>query len=219
MRLTTPILSIVAIGFALQTPGGAQETAKRREDGARIEFYVVGRLQPALRYRVKSFRLVGQNSPELAARFNDLAAQGLDSGEYQYYLTPEKPPIGQRSDFDLSGRVQLYGAQSRLITLQMPTGSYIDGAIFMLNGRVLPPPDGGKDPVWIRFQHAVDHAQVVQAKLNVDGTFRIPTGLWFTGSVIVTVCRGGDVLFLDVVHFAGGQPERPLEFRLRENPL
>lgn len=218
MRATTTPFLILVIGLACQTLG-SQQTAKKNDEGSRIEFYVVGRLHAAPKYRVQSFRRVGLDSPEIASRFRGLAAQHLDSGEYHYVLTPENAPVGQEHDFDLFGMVSVYGPNSYWITLQTPIGTYAEGAIFMLSGRVLPQPDSGKDPVWIRFQQAVDHAQVVQAKLAADGVFRIPTHLPFTGSVIVTVCRGADVLFLDVVHFAGGQPEHPLEFHLRKNPL
>jgi hypothetical protein len=99
----------------------------------------------------------------------------------------------------------------------MPTGSLADGAYFMLEGRVLPAPTG-KEPVWIRFQQAVEHSQFTQVKLGSEGTFRIPHPL-LSGSMVVTVCRGNDVLFLDVVHFTAGKPDRPPEFRLKSAPL
>ena len=218
MRFASVLPWILLIGFAVETPG-AQEMVRKTEDGPRVEFYVAGRFRPASKYRVKSFRLVGKNSPELAASFHGLAAEGLNSGEYHYILTPENPPQGQIGDLDLLGRVSLYGPYSYWITLQMPVGTYAEGAMFPLTGRVLPPPGEGREPIWIRFQHVVAHTQVVQAKLAGDGIFQIPNSIPFTGSVVVTVCRGADVLFLDVVHFSGGQPEHPLELRLRKSPL
>jgi hypothetical protein len=172
MRSTAPTLAILMIGLAFQT--GAQDTVKRGEEGLRVEFYVAGRLQPLLNYRVRSFRLVGANSPELASRFKGLVAQGLDKGEYIYDLVPEKPPLDQQGDFDLAGRVTLSGRSSYWITLQMPVGTYAEGAIFTLTGRVLPSSDGGREPVWIRFQHAVDHSQVVQAKLGRTEHLKYP---------------------------------------------
>ena len=217
MRLTTGLLWILVIGFVFQTP--AQQTGNQGKERPQIEFYVAGRFQAAPKYRVRSFRLAGSNSPELASHFRGLAGLGFERGEYIYDLAPENPPSGPSGIFDLAGRVWLNGSDSDWITLQMPVGTAAEGAIFTLAGRVLPPPGGGNDPVWIRFQHAVDHSQVAQSKLATDGTFRIPIATPFTGSVVVTVCRGNDVLFLDVVHFSGGQPGRPLEFRIGKNAL
>jgi hypothetical protein len=188
------------------------------ENRTQVEFYIAGRIQPLPKYRVRSFRLAGKNSPELAGRFRGLAAQDLENGDYEYALEPEVAPPGPTGAFTLVGKVQLYGPFPYWITLQMPTGSVADGAYFMITGRVLLTPAGDKDPVWIRFEHAVDHSQAVQAKLGSDGNFRIPYGP-LTGSVVVTVCRGEEVVFLDVVHFTGGHPDRPLEFRLRPEAI
>ena len=216
MRLASP-LAVLALVAASQAPH-AQEVFKAWEDRTQVEFYIAGRLQPPPRYRVKSFRRVGKDAPELAGRFHGLAAQNLENGEYEYALEPETAPPGPPGVFTLVGKVQLHGPFPYWITLQMPTGSLADGAYFMITGRVVPPPAAEKEPVWLRFQHAVDHSQVVQMKLVGDGTFRIPFGP-LTGSVVVTVCRGADVLFLDVVHFSGGRPDRPLDLRLRTDPM
>lgn len=216
MRLATSLV-VLALVAACQAPH-AQEVFKVWENRTQVEFYVAGRLQPAPKYRVRSFRRAGKNSPELAGRFRGLAAQDLENGEYEYVLEPEVAPPGPPNMFDLMGKVQLYGPFPYWITLQMPTGSLADPDLVWITGRVLPPPATKMGPVWIRFQHAVDHSQVVQVKLVGDGTFRIPYGP-LTGSVVVTVCRGGDVLFLDVVHFTGGRPDRPLELRLRPDVI
>ena len=219
MHFTSVLLAILLIGLAFET-SDAQQTVKKADDGPRVEFYVARRFQPAPKYRVKSFRLVGKNSPELAARFRGLAAQDLESGEYEYVLAPEIEPAGPRGAFVILGRASLYGPYAYWITLQTPTGSSVDGTnMSPLSGRVIGASNGRSEPLWIRFQHAVDQSQIVQAKLGGDGIFEIPNSIPFTGSVIVTVCSGAGVLFLDLVHFTGGKPEHPMDFRLRANPL
>jgi len=216
MRYSIP-LATLALAATCQAPR-AQTPFKYGDDRTQVEFYVAGRLQPAPKYRVRSFRLTGQNSPQLAGRFHGLAAQNLENGDYEYALEPEVAPPGPPGAFTLVGKVQLYGPFPFWITVQMPTGSFADPSLVLVTGRVLNVPAAAKDPVWIRFQHVVDHSQMVQVKLGSDGAFRIPYGP-LTGSVVVTVCRGEDVLFLDVVHFTAGHPDRPLEFRLRSDAI
>ena len=188
----------------------------RKAHRTEIEFYIAGRLQPPPKYRVRSFRRIGTTGVELARDFHGLVAQDLEQGEYEYALEPEITPAGPPGSFTLTGKVQLYGSFPHWITLQMPTGVIADVDLNWINGRVLMASVTRQGSLWIRSQHAVDHSQFFQMKLDNDGAFRIPDPA-FDGSVVVTVCRGSDVVFVDVVHFTAGRPDRPLEFRLKSN--
>jgi len=211
MRLSMRLAATIA-AFLVICGGVAYRQAHGQAVRTSVEFYVAGRGQAPRKYRVRRFRLMGERSPELAGQFDGLAAQGLEEGEYQYALEPEAPPPGPPGSLTLTGSVQLYGPLPHWITLQMPTGVVADTAPGWIGGRVLPIPGKGGDPFWVRFQDVVDHSQFFQVKVNADGAFRIPSTM-FDGSVVVTVCRGDEVMLVNVIHFSGGRPDRPLEFR------
>jgi len=219
IRLAIAGAAILPLAIGLQVPEPRHETRRefRSWVPAAIEFYVVERLPALPKYRVKSFRETNANSPEMAGRFNGLAAQELPCGEYNYVLTPDGPTPGPLGSFDLYGRLLLCGSFPYWVTLQAPVGYVGDGAYFPISGRVAPMPAADSDPVWIRFQHVVDAAQIFQMKLGADGTFWIPTQP-LTGNVLVMVCHGQDVLFHEVVHFSASVPDHPLEIRLPKTP-
>lgn len=217
MRLTIASFAFFTVGVVSRLLH-AQNTPKP-EDRTQVEFYIAtGRRQPPPTYRVKWFRRIGTTSPELAGKFRGLAAKDLDKGEYEYVLEPEVPPPGPPGVFRLTGKVQLYGPFPHWITLEMPTGVVADMEPSWIDGRVLPVPATGQDQLWIRFQDVVDHSNFFQTKLDSDGVFRIPS----PGSKendVVTVCRGTDVVFVDVVHFMDGRPDHPLQFRLKPDAI
>ena len=210
MRLVVIILiSLVTTELCYRQLRGQHLTP---EDRTEVEFYIAGYRQPQPRYRVRHFRRVGANSSELAGSFQGLAARDLEPGEYEYALEPEIPPAGPPGSFSLTGKVQLYGSFPHWITLQMPNGVLADMKIGWISGRVLPAPAAKENPIWIRFQHLVDHSQFFQTKLGADGNFRIPNPS-FDGNVVITVCRGDAVLIVEVAHFTAGHPDHPLELR------
>lgn len=186
------------------------------KDITQVGFYVAAREgKPGPSYRVKSFRLNRPNSPELAGKFRGLAARDVEKGVYEYILEPEAPPPGASAEFNLTGEVHLFGDFAHWITLRMPNGVLADiVSSDSVRGRVLPAPGATAEPMWIRFQDVVVHSNFYQAKLNNDGLFRIPDRE-FEGDVVITVCRGSEVLFLDHVHFTAGRPDRSLELRLQ----
>ena len=193
------ILSVVVCSCA---PSQAAKARKKWDLTTRVEFYVGDALKHAPKYRVKSFHKVGKNNEELAGRFHGLALEALEGGEYEYELAPEGPSAPR--GYELTGHLNLW-ASAYWVTLQAPDPIGPDFGEIDVTGRVTPYPRG-KDPIWVRLQNVLKASQSPQAKVNPDGSFRIPVGL-ISGNFVVTVCRGGDVLYLSVVHFSRTQPD------------
>jgi|SRR5882724_2751866 len=196
------------------TPPQSRSVLATRDNAMEVEFYVAGQDEPAPKYRVTSFRRASKNSVELATRFQGLVARGLEDGEYEYSLEPEDSKTYPASMYRLNGKVGLWAPYPYWITLQMPSGILADSAPTVVSGRVvaLPTADANQ-PFWIRFQHTVDASQVLQAKLDSHGFFRISSGL-ITGYFVITICRGEEVLHHSVARFVRGHPDHPLEIRV-----
>ena len=201
MRLTSVLVlvSIVAACTPAQSRLGSEITNPARYFNlTQLEFCVLGDRSPAPKYRVKSFRRTGKSSVELASRFHGLAIHDIEHGEYQYTLEPDDTSKYPEDFYKLSGRLGLYLADY-WITLQLnePVGGdygQVDVTGKITNLRV----GEAKEPVWIRLQGVVRNSEAGQARVNPDGSFRIPVGL-ITGDFVVTVYRGGDVLYVSVI--------------------
>ena len=192
------VLIIVACSYA---PARSRKGSKVWDFTTQVEFYVGDVLKPAPKYRVTSFHKVGNDKEELAGRFHGLALDAFEGGEYLYTLAPEGAKA--HSGYELSGKLGLWNS-SNWITLQVPDDIGPDPGEINLPGRVTPHPRG-KDPVWVRLQNVLGVPQVWQAKVRPDGSFLIPTGI-ISGNFVVIVCRGGDVLYHNVVQLDRTQP-------------
>jgi hypothetical protein len=198
-RIGAVVLIVVACSYA---PSQSRKKHGWWDLAAQVEFYVGDPLKPAPKYRVTSFHKVGDDKEELAGRFHGLVLDVFEGGKYEYRLTP----VGAEphSTYELTGKLDLWGS-TNWVTLQVPDDPVgPDFGEIDLPGRVIPCPRG-KNPVWVRLQNVLRVPQVREAKVKPDGSFLIPAGL-LTGNFVVTVCSGGDVLYLGVVQLDRTQP-------------
>jgi hypothetical protein len=176
----------------------AQQRRSRAEPTAQVEFYVGDGGARAPQYRMRSFHRVGRSNVELAHKFHGLSIDGIEPAEYEYDLTPEDGRTYPSGDYELLGKLELY-APTNWITLQAPDPVGPDFGQLYVTGKITQFPKGGY-PLWIRLQNVLQAKQVLQGKINPDGSFRVPCGLLF-GNFVVTVCRGNEVLYIDNVRF------------------
>ena len=170
---------------------------------AAIQFFVVDGLYKVVPFHVVSFKKVGNESGDLADKFDAGRIDGINVGVYQYVLSPDD---AERYEV-LRGRVALAGIGKRWLTLiaeRKNLAQVVEWAPPGTNRGQIRGQDRTEGRAWVQLISIFDVKPVEEVPVEIDGSFQFQFP--HSGKFILVVYQGADVAHLGTVEIRGLLP-------------